>query len=127
MATSYTETFGVKIWRNPTESMLTELEVLKWNKWGCDPSKFPWKFDSGSEKMYFLKGKVKECPSNGTSSKLWRSTTLWKISSDGSSIVVFRFLCESDSEQRNGLNQFDGSIESCRLQIGPSNFGQKSD
>ncbi|GAB4841303.1 hypothetical protein Ancab_022029 [Ancistrocladus abbreviatus] len=59
MAGDYKEIFGVKIWKNPPQSVLEELEVLKWKTFECPPSKIPWTFDQGSEKMYFAEGKVR--------------------------------------------------------------------
>ncbi|KAM5573057.1 hypothetical protein ABKV19_012877 [Rosa sericea] len=52
-----TNTFGVKVEKNPTQSQLTELGVTTWPKWECGPSKFPWSF-TATETMYLLKGKV---------------------------------------------------------------------
>ncbi|XP_021903393.1 uncharacterized protein LOC110818733 [Carica papaya] len=56
-----TEKLGITVHTNPPESILTELGVRKWPKWGCPPSKFPWTYTS-KETCYLLEGKVKVYP-----------------------------------------------------------------
>ncbi|XP_010542427.1 PREDICTED: uncharacterized protein LOC104815640 isoform X1 [Tarenaya hassleriana] len=67
-----TEIHGVKILKQPSESMLAELDAPSWPKikmytlmngrkfdrWEGGPSKFPWTFEA-TETMYFVEGKVK--------------------------------------------------------------------
>ncbi|XP_064951631.1 uncharacterized protein LOC135605451 [Musa acuminata AAA Group] len=59
--TMVTEKLGIKVERNPPESRLAELGVRQWPKWGCSPSKFPWKYVA-KETCYLLQGKVKVFP-----------------------------------------------------------------
>ncbi|KAL1209615.1 hypothetical protein V5N11_035892 [Cardamine amara subsp. amara] len=53
-----TEIHGVKIFRQASDTKLSQLGVSSWPKWEGTPSKFPWKFKK-TETMYFLEGKIK--------------------------------------------------------------------
>ncbi|TKY51971.1 hypothetical protein E2542_SST23491 [Spatholobus suberectus] len=65
--TTVIEKLGIKIERNPPESKLTQLGVRQWPKWGCPPSKFPWRYEA-KETCYLLEGKVKVFPSGSNES-----------------------------------------------------------
>ncbi|KAL3517756.1 hypothetical protein ACH5RR_020345 [Cinchona calisaya] len=53
--------------KNPSESILSELGIKSWPKWGCPPGKYQLKFDA-QQTCYLLRGKVKVHPKNNSSS-----------------------------------------------------------
>jgi uncharacterized cupin superfamily protein len=50
---------------NPDASKLEKLGVLSWPIWTCEPSEFPWNYDS-SETCYLLDGDVIVTADGGT-------------------------------------------------------------
>jgi len=48
----------IRIDKHPSKEKLEELDVEKWGTWECEPSTFPWEYDS-TETCYILEGKAK--------------------------------------------------------------------
>lgn len=51
----------VRTEHDPTEARLEELGVMDWPIWTCEPSEFPWEYDS-AETCLILEGDVEVIP-----------------------------------------------------------------
>ena len=54
----------IKVTRKPEDDELEGRGVSSWPIWTCEPSEFPWTYDS-AETCYFLEGEVVVTPDDG--------------------------------------------------------------
>lgn len=55
---------SIQVEHTPEEARLHELGVTDWPIWSCEPSTFPWTYDT-NETCYLLEGEVTVIPEDG--------------------------------------------------------------